>query len=174
MWESISTWFLSVDWFAVLCWMGAISSIVAGLAGTIVPALPGLPLIAVGAALIAWAGHFEVVGWSTVIVIAILAIIGVVVDTVAQSAGAQKAGASAKGIWGSVLGTFAGVFVGGLVGILIFPLIGAFVGEFLAKRDLLHAGRVGVATWIGMVVGTAAKVALAFMMVGILIWAYLV
>ena len=67
-----------------------------------------------------------------------------------------------------------GVFIGGLVGILIFPLIGAFVGEFVAKRDMLHAGRVGVATWIGMVVGTAAKIAIAFMMIGILIWAYLV
>ena len=157
-------WFHQVDWFAVLCWLGAISCIVAGLAGTVIPAIPGLPLIAAGAALIGWAGNFEIVGWSTIIVLAVFAIVGVIIDTVAQTAGAQKAGASAYGIWG----------IGGLVGILIFPLIGAFVGEFVAKRDMLHAGRVGVATWIGMVVGTAAKIAIAFMMIGILIWAYLV
>lgn len=167
-------WFHQVDWFAVLCWLGAISCIVAGLAGTLIPAIPGLPLIAAGAALIGWAGNFEIVGWSTIIVLAVFAIVGVIIDTVAQTAGAQKAGASAYGIWGSVIGTVVGVFIGGLVGILIFPLIGAFVGEFVAKRDMLHAGRVGVATWIGMVVGTAAKIAIAFMMIGILIWAYLV
>lgn len=167
-------WLSQVDWFALACWLGAITCIVAGLAGTVIPAIPGLPLIAVGAALIGWAGDFEIVSWTTIIVLAVMAIVGVVIDTVAQTAGAQKAGASAKGIWGSVIGTIVGVFVGGLVGILLFPLIGAFIGEFIAKRDMLHAGRVGVATWIGMIVGTAAKIALAFMMLGVLIWAYLV
>lgn len=167
-------WFTQIDWFAISCWTGAVICIVAGIAGTVIPAIPGLPLIAAGAALIGWVNDFEIVGWSTIIVLTVLAVIGVVVDTVAQTAGAQKAGASAKGIWGSVLGTFAGVFAGGLIGILVFPLIGAFIGEYIAKRDMLHAGRVGVATWVGMVVGTAAKIALAFMMIGILTWAYMV
>ena len=64
--------------------------------------------------------------------------------------------------------------LGGIVGILVMPLVGAFIGEFWAKRDLLHAGRVGIATWIGMIVGTAVKVALAFMMLGILVVVLLV
>ena len=106
--------------------------------------------------------------------LAVLAIIGVIVDTVAQTAGAQKAGASSYGIWGSVIGTFVGVFMGGLVGIFIMPLVGAFIGEFWAKRDYLHAGRVGVATWIGIVVGTAVKIALAFTMLGLMIVMYFV
>ena len=88
--------------------------------------------------------------------------------------GAQKAGASSYGIWGSVIGTFVGVFMGGLVGIFIMPLVGAFIGEFWAKRDYLHAGRVGVATWIGIVVGTAVKIALAFTMLGLMIVMYFV
>ncbi len=131
-------------------------------------------LIAGGAFLIGWADHFEIVGWGTIGALAVMAVVGVVVDTVAQTAGAQKAGASKEGIWGSLIGTVIGVFMGGLVGILVMPLVGAFVGEFWAKRDLLHAGRVGVATWVGMIVGTAVKVALAFMMLGILILMYFV
>ncbi|MFU0841692.1 MAG: DUF456 domain-containing protein [Burkholderia sp.] len=162
-------WFSSVDWFAVFLWVTAISLIIAGLAGTIVPAIPGLPLIAAGGVLIGWAGHFETIGWGTIALLVVLAVIGVVVDTVAQAAGAKRAGASAKGIWGSLIGTFVGLFLGGLAGVLIFPLIGAFIGEFIAKRDYLHAGRVGVATWIGMIAGTAVKVALAFMMIGVMI-----
>ena len=54
------------------------------------------------------------------------------------------------------------------------PLVGAFIGEFWAKRDYLHAGRVGVATWIGIVVGTAVKIALAFTMLGLMIVMYFV
>lgn len=168
------TWLTEVDWFAVACWLGALTCILAGLAGTVIPAIPGLPLIAVGTALIGWSGNFEVIGWGTIITITVLALIGVVVDTIAQTAGVKKAGASAKGIWGSVIGTVVGVFVGGLVGIFVFPLIGAFIGEFITKRDMLHAGRVGVATWMGMVIGTAVKIALAFVMLGLMIFAYFV
>ena len=102
----------------------------------------------------------------------VLAVIGVVVDTVAQTAGAQRAGASKEGILGSLIGTVVGVFLGGIVGILIMPLIGAAIGEFWAKRDLLHAGRVGLATWIGMIIGTVVKVALAFTMTGTLFAVY--
>lgn len=167
-------WFQQIDWFAFFCWAGAISLIIAGLAGTVIPAIPGLPLIAVGILLIGWAGDFATVGWATIIACAVMAVVGVVVDTVAQTAGAQKAGASPQGIWGSLIGTVVGLFMGGLIGIFVMPLIGAFIGEFWAKRDLLHAGRVGIATWIGMIVGTAVKVALAFMMVGLLIFALLV
>ena len=98
--------------------------------------------------------------------------IGVVVDTVAQTAGAQRAGASKEGILGSLIGTVVGVFLGGIVGILIMPLVGAAIGEFWAKRDLLHAGRVGLATWIGMIIGTVVKVALAFTMTGTLFAVY--
>ena len=167
-------WFTQIDWFAVACWLGALSLIVAGLAGTVVPAIPGLPLIAGGAFLIGWADNFEVVGWGTIGALTVLAVIGVAVDTVAQTAGAQKAGASKEGLWGSVIGTVLGVFMGGLIGILVMPLVGAFVGELWAKRDLLHAGRVGVATWTGMVIGTAVKIGLAFVMLGLLLFMYFV
>ncbi len=167
-------WLTQIDWFAIACWLGALSLIIAGLAGTVVPAIPGLPLIAGGALLIGWADQFEIIGWGTIAALTVMAVIGVVIDTVAQTAGAQKAGASKEGIWGSVIGTVLGVFMGGLIGILVMPLIGAFIGEFWAKRDLLHAGRVGVATWTGMVIGTAVKIALAFMMLGVLIFMYFV
>ena len=150
-------WLTSLDWFALSCWFGAIVLIVLGFAGTIVPAIPGLPMIAAGGWLIGWI---------------VLAVIGVVVDSVAQTAGAQRAGASKAGIVGSIVGTVVGIPMG-LFGIFVMPLVGAAVGEFWAKRDLMHAGRVGVATWVGMIVGTAVKVALAFTMTGYLFFIYL-
>lgn len=165
-------WLTSIDWFALACWLGAFVLIALGFAGTIVPAIPGLPMIAGGAWLIGWADNYDKVGWKTILFLAVLAVIGVIVDSVAQTAGAQKAGASKAGIIGSLVGTVFGMFMG-LFGLLFMPLIGAAIGEFWAKRDLIHAGRVGVATWIGMIVGTAVKVALAFAMTGILFFVYL-
>ena len=164
-------WLTSLDWFALSCWFGAIVLIVLGFAGTIVPAIPGLPMIAAGGWLIGWA-HYEKVGFWTIAVLIVLAVIGVVVDSVAQTAGAQRAGASKAGIVGSIVGTVVGIPMG-LFGIFVMPLVGAAVGEFWAKRDLMHAGRVGVATWVGMIVGTAVKVALAFTMTGYLFFIYL-
>ena len=164
--------FASFDWFAIACWLGAFVFIAAGFAGTVVPAIPGLPLIAAGGWLSGWADHYEKIGWKTIVVLVVLAVIGVVVDTAAQTMGAQRAGASKAGIIGSLVGTVIGMFMG-LFGLLFMPLIGAAVGEFYAKRNLIHAGKVGVATWLGMIVGTAVKVALAFAMTGILIFVYL-
>ena len=89
-----------------------------------------------------------------------------VVDLVAGAAGAKRVGASPWAIAGAALGTIAGVFTG-LVGLLFLPLAGAAIGEFLAERDVLRAGKVGVATWLGLVIGTALKVAITFAMLGI-------
>jgi uncharacterized protein YqgC (DUF456 family) len=95
------------------------------------------------------------------------------VDYVAAVVGAKRAGASKQAIIGAGIGTFAGIF-SGLWGLLFMPLVGAALGEYLAQRDLRRAGKVGIATWIGLLLGTAAKVAIVFAMVGIFVFALLV
>jgi uncharacterized protein YqgC (DUF456 family) len=101
-------------------------------------------------------------------VLAVLAVIGVVVDYVAASMSAQRAGASRQGIVGAALGTVVGIFTG-LWGLVFMPLAGAAIGEFIAHRDALRAGRIGVATWFGLLIGTAIKIAVAFTMIGVFI-----
>ena len=86
---------------------------------------------------------------------------------------AQRAGASRQGIIGAAIGTVAGIF-SGLWGLVFMPLVGAAVGEFLAHQDALRAGRVGVATWFGLLIGTAVKIAVAFTMIGVFIAAIVI
>jgi hypothetical protein len=81
---------------------------------------------------------------------------------------AQRAGASRQGIIGAALGTVAGIFTG-LVGLVFMPLVGAAIGEFITHRDALRAGKVGVATWLGLLVGTVIKIAVAFTMIGVFV-----
>jgi uncharacterized protein len=156
-----------------LLWVVAVLLLIVGAIGTVLPALPGVPLIFAGVLIAAWAEDFERIGGWTIGVLAVLAVIGVVVDYVAASMSAQRAGASRQGIIGAAIGTVAGIF-SGLWGLIFMPLAGAAVGEFLAHRDALRAGRVGVATWFGLLIGTAVKIAVAFTMIGVFIAAIVI
>jgi hypothetical protein len=144
-----------------------------GMAGILVPGLPGTPLVFGGLLLAAWAEGFQKVGAGTLITLAIMTVLAFSVDFVASSLGARRAGASREAVVGAALGTLAGLFFG-FAGIILGPFIGAVTGEFIARRNLRHAGRAGVATWIGFILGFGVKVALAFAMLGIFIIAYIV
>ncbi len=157
---------------AALLWILAVALIIAGLAGTILPALPGTALVLAGIVLGAWIDDFTRVGAGTLAIVGALAVLAWVLDYVAGLLGAQKAGASRQALVGAALGTVAGLFMG-LVGVLFMPLVGAAIGEYLARRDHGHALRVGVSTWVGIMVGMLAKVAIAFVMIGVFVVALL-
>jgi hypothetical protein len=133
-----------------------------------------------GAVLGAWIDGFSRVSGWTLAFIAALAVLAWVTDYVAALMGAKKAGASRLALVGAALGTVAGVLMG-LVGLLFMPLLGAMTGEYWSQRqrigtaatrgELAAAGRqaasVGVATWIGLLLGTVIKLVLTFLMIGV-------
>jgi len=151
-----------------LLWIACAALIVVGLAGTVLPALPGTAFVLAGAALGAWIDDFARVGVGTLSVIAVLAVVAWVLDYIASLLGAKKAGASRQALVGAAIGTVAGLLLG-FVGVLFLPLVGAAIGEYLARRDHGQAVKVGVATWLGLLAGMLAKVVIAFVMVGIFI-----
>jgi len=150
---------------SAVLWILAIALIAVGVAGTVLPMLPGATLVFGGIVLAAWIDDFTRIPIWLLVVFGLLTAIAWVVDYVAAVAGAKKAGASKLALAGAAIGTLAGIFTG-LWGLLFMPLVGAAVGEFIAQRDLRRAGKVGVATWIGLLLGTAVKVAIVFAMVG--------
>lgn len=156
-----------------LLWVLSTVMVLVGIAGTVLPALPGAALVLAGIVMGAWIDDFTRVGAGVVAVVAVLAALAWALDYVAALLGAKKAGASREAVVGAAIGTVAGVFMG-LVGVLFMPLVGAAVGEFIARRDHARAMRVGVATWIGMMVGMLGKVVIVFVMLGIYIVALLV
>jgi uncharacterized protein YqgC (DUF456 family) len=151
-----------------LLWALSAGLILLGLAGIVLPALPGTILVLAGIVLGAWIDDFTRVGWFAVGTIAVLAVLAWLMDYVAALLGAKRAGASRHAMVGAAIGTVAGVFTG-LVGVLFMPLVGAAVGEFVARRHHGQALRVGIATWLGLLAGMLAKFVLAFMMIGIFV-----
>ena len=147
--------------------------VIAGVAGTVLPALPGVPLVFAGMFLAAWAGDFELVGPVTLVVLGLLTALSVVVDFLAAALGAKRVGASRLALVGAVIGTFAGLIFGPL-GLLAGPFVGALVGELIHVRELRQATRVGIGTWLGIVLGTVLKLGLAFGMLGLFAFAWFV
>jgi hypothetical protein len=151
-----------------LLWLGAIVLIVLGFAGVLLPVIPGSILLMAGFFLGALADDFTYIGWGTLAVLLALAILMQVIEFFLGAVGARRYGASKRGIIGGMIGALGGIFLG-LPGIIFGPFIGAVLGELSAQRDLHAAGRAGLGTTIGLVIGSAAKLAIAFSMVCIFV-----
>jgi uncharacterized protein len=156
---------------SVLLWVLAVVLVLVGIAGTVLPALPGTPLVLIGLILAAWADGFQKVGWFPLAVIAGLTVLSLLVDFAATSLGAKRVGASWLAVAGAAVGTIVGLFFG-LPGLLLGPFVGAVLGEYLVRRNRDQALKAGVGTWVGIVLGTAGKLALIFMMIGVFVFFY--
>lgn len=154
-----------------ILWMLAGMLIVVGIAGTVLPALPGVVLVLSGLFLAAWIENFQKIGWPTLTILLILSALAIAIDLIASLLGAKRAEASKLALLGAALGSITGLFFG-LIGIFIFPFIGAFIGEVIARGNMNNAARVGLATWLGLVIGTLVKLAIVFTMVGVSAVAY--
>ncbi|HWS76274.1 MAG TPA: DUF456 family protein [Quisquiliibacterium sp.] len=152
----------------ILLWTLAVVLVIAGVVGTVVPALPGAALVFGGLLLGAWIDGFARVGAVTLTVLGVLTVLAWIVDYASGVMGAKKAGASRQAIIGGAIGTVLGVFTG-LWGLLFMPLVGAAVGEYIAIRDFARASHVGIWTWIGMLLGTVVKIAITFAMIGVFV-----
>ena len=154
-------------------WLLAILLVLVGIAGTVLPALPGAPLVFLGLLCAAWADHFQKVGWFTLTILAILTLLSFVVEFLSKTYGARRVGASWLALGGAIVGTIVGLFFN-IPGLIFGPFLGAVAGEWLAVRNLRQAGKVGLGTWLGMILGIAGQLALIFAMVGIFVLAYVI
>lgn len=149
-----------------LAFVLAVLLVGAGLAGLVVPAVPGAALVFAGLALAAWTDEFTRVGGGTLALLAGLTVLAYAVEFGASALGAKTFGASRQAVLGAALGTLVGIFFG-LPGILIGPFAGAVLGEYSHRRNLGQAGRVGLGAWLGFALGVAGKIAIACTMIGI-------
>jgi len=139
--------------------------IAAGFVASILPNLPGIPVMFGGMLLAAWVGHFGKIPVWVIVFLGLLAAFSILFDFLAGSWGAKRYGASKAAVWGAFIGTIVGLFFG-IPGIILGPFVGAMIGQLASGSRVEYAARVGVGTWIGLLIGTAIKLAAAFMMLG--------
>jgi uncharacterized protein YqgC (DUF456 family) len=157
----------------VLWYVLAALLVFAGLAGSVLPALPGVPLVFAGLLVAAWADDFTRVGAVPLVLLGLLTLASFAIDFTATALGAKRVGATKLAVVGAALGTLGGLFLG-IPGLVLGPFVGAVAGEMLSHGQWQQATRAGVATWMGLLFGTLAKLALVFTMLGVFAFAYFV
>jgi len=150
----------------IVLYLLAAALIIGGMAGSVIPALPGLPMIFGGIWLAAAVDNYRHLGLWWLLLIGGLGTAGVIIEFIASTLGAKRVGASRLALWGASLGTLAGMFLG-LPGLLLGPFIGAILGELASGTSVLRSAHVGVGTWIGLLFGTLMKLVISFMMIGL-------
>lgn len=160
-----------MDW-NILWYVIASIIIAAGFVGSILPNLPGIPVMFSGMLLAAWVGHFDKIKVWVIVILGVLAAFSIAFDFLSGTYGAKRYGASKAAVWGALLGTIVGLFFG-IPGIFLGPFIGAVIGQLVSGSPIDHAAKVGFGTWIGLLIGAAIKLAVAFMMLGTFAFALL-
>ena len=137
----------------------------AGVAGSILPGLPGTPLV-----LLAAIGHKLYFGptgaaWWVLVILGGLTVISVLVDYAASIYGAKRLGATWRGAVGAIVGALIGLFFN-LPGIILGPFVGAVLFELAGGREWKEASRAGVGATLGLLAGAVGKVACCVAMIG--------
>lgn len=144
----------------------AATCIVIGLLGTVLPVLPGLPLMFAGMWIAASTDGYQRVGAGTLGVLGVLVALSIAVDLLATMLGARRVGASNKAMVGAGLGNLVGIFFG-LPGLLAGPFVGASLGEMAHGKQFRQATRIGFGTWLGLLLGAVLKLLLALAMLAL-------
>lgn len=142
----------------------AIVLMLVGVAGTVIPLLPGIPIIFVAIAAYGWYEGFQVINAQYLVILAGLTVLSIFVDYLSSTMGASYFGSSKYGVWGAFLGTLIGLFVFPPLGIFIGPWLGAALGEYAAKKDWSQAFKAGIGTVIGLFSGIVVNLILALVM----------
>jgi len=160
-------------WGQIILWIIVIALFAIGLAGTILPTLPGNILIFAGALVYGIFTEFEEVTLWVLAALASISIGAQVLDYVAGAYGAKRFGASKYGIWGAIIGGILGFIILNIVGLIVGVFLGAIVPEMLLGQNLREALRVGWGSLLGFLGGTLMKFVLGLVTIGIFLFALL-
>jgi uncharacterized protein YqgC (DUF456 family) len=152
-----------------MLWLGVGALLLLGLVGTIVPFLPGTPLIVVAALVHAAATGWTPIGAGRLTILAALAGFGYALHYFAGALGARRAGGSRWAVVGALVGGVVGLFFG-LPGVLLGPPLGAIAGQLLQSGNLATSVRTGILALIGMVAGAVANFTIAVVMIALFLW----
>jgi uncharacterized protein len=153
---------------SLILWILAAILTVSGLAGMLLPFIPGAPLLFLGLLFGAWAEKFRYIGIGTLLILAGMAALTYLVEFAASILGVKKYGGSLRAMTGAALGGIVGMFLG-LPGILLGPFVGAVIGELSLQRSLGQASRAGFGTVVGLAMGVAGKLAIGIAMLGLFV-----
>jgi len=149
----------------------AIILFAAGVAGTVLPVLPGAPLIWLGMLVYGFFVKFNNLPWTFFTGQGLAVVLVFLIDYLAVIWGVKHYGGSRAAAGGSILGGLLGALLAGPAGLIFGPFIGAVAGELYRKNALNKAFRAGIGTLIGFLGGTVLKLVIEVLMI---VWFFIV
>ncbi|MCC7374887.1 MAG: DUF456 family protein [Verrucomicrobiales bacterium] len=151
---------MEVLWLAL-----ALTLMGVGVVGSVLPGLPGTPLIFAAAVAHRWlVGPGTGAPWWVLLVLGVLAVISIAADVLSTYLGARTLGATRRGTVGAILGGLVGLFLGP-AGILAGPFLGAFLFEWTGGRQWRESAKAGAGATVGVVAGAIGKVSCSVAMI---------
>lgn len=150
----------------------ALVVMIIGLAGVILPVLPGIPLIFAAAALYGILTGFAGISLNMILILAGLTVFGLVVDYLANYFSVRRMGGGRAGAIGAVIGLMIGIWFG-LVWIVLLPFMLAVVFELLAGKEGRRALQAGLGAMVGLLFGGLLRFILGCVMIGLFVWTVL-
>lgn len=149
-----------MDTFLILT---GIVLLLSGIAGCIVPFLPGPPL-AYGSLILLQVSSYKPYSEKFLVIWALVTIAVVIADYYIPIWGTKKFGGTKGGVWGATIGLIIGMFFFPPIGLIAGPFIGAFAGEMLNNQDSSKAFRSAIGSFIGFIAGTLMKLGISIVM----------
>ncbi|MFC3748012.1 DUF456 domain-containing protein [Paenibacillus sp. GCM10012306] len=149
----------------ILGWILIIALFAVGLAGAVVPILPGAIAIYLAFFVYGWFFSFHSLGTWFWIIQTLIVVVLFIADYVVGAWGVKKFGGSRASVIGSTIGLIFGPFVIPAFGLIIGPFLGAFIGELIVGSSAGKATKVSVGAIIGLFSSTVVKIVLQLAMV---------
>ena len=152
----------------IISWTLLVVLLLGGLAGVLLPFLPGALIIFIGALL-----HKvltpEWLSWTTIVVLGVMVLVERLLDFLGTMVGARWLGSTRWGLLGAVVGGIVGIFFG-LPGLILGPVFGALIGEIVfARRSLGLSAKAGFGAAVGFGISTVARIGLALLMIALVV-----
>ena len=155
---------------SVFAFIASLVIMLVGLAGTVLPVLPGIVLIYLGYLVYGLLTSWQRYGAGTMTFWGAVTGATLVLDYCAPMLGARRSSSSILGIWGSFAGAVIGLVLFGLPGLIAGTFSGAVIGELMARRPAGEALRSGRGALVGILAGSLLKVVVGLIMVGAFAW----
>lgn len=145
-------------------WAAFIMLIICSL-GTVLPFLPGLPLMALIILGYGWFDGFQNISFLYIAIAFVFAIAGTLLEYLAGPYAAKRKGGTKGGYWGAFIGGILGIIFLGPIGLLLGPFLGALLGELLSGKNIKKASQIGISSLWGLIIGNIFKFTLSLILV---------
>ncbi len=144
--------------------------IIFGVVGSLLPALPGLPVSWLGILLLYLTPDIAINYWFLGVSLLVMLVI-TIADYIIPAQGTKKFGGSKYGVWGTNIGLIVGLIAPIPFGFIIGPFAGALIGELIYdKKDTNRATRAAFGSFLGFLAGTFVKFVFSMVFLGLFIY----